>query len=611
MVYMSSDMLREVSDSLFEFLIEAFPTSKSYTRDDIEQDPMPPLIAHFLGQSLQHRLDVEIEHIRTVRSTWFDYDHPDVQHAYKSFVAALAQYSHIPSEEWRSTLKRATKLVIAHLILPTHTLVEFVFREEDGPLAAPVIYREISYFAAYPYLREAVETFLKKRQLKEIDRTRFSSLLTQVDRHMTANYSVDQWLRMQRPLFDLMRRVPQTRNQGVPIDMLSMFFGDKEAYEIQGRLQVEKEVHRISTIDEQALRSVIEGSVGPFEQELKETTPPVAISAENLVSEEPAAPTHSYRPASEVPLPQPVAAPLPEPDPDQDSKPKPLWEQFQKAPAPEEEAPAPAKQEPPSTQDETDNSVPLWMRFQKSGIASTAPTIKQAEPPQESPRESSHGSLHGSLHESLQQPPQESPLESPLKSVQEPPQQTIADSLVDAQNNGENYGPQVDFGPPPEPASTMPTEPPLASVASPDNVEGEQSLDANDIMPPAASPPPSFDDPYAAPPPSPYASSDEPPVFPEGYPSAEPQFRLSPLEQLEHDVLGSFGAGNREMFVEHLFAGSNDEYERLLTLLRGLDSWDDASQVIAEEVFKRYQVNIYSPAAITFTEHVEEQFRLQ
>ena len=116
-------MLREVSDSLFELLIEAFPTSKSYTRSDIEQDPMPPLLAHFLGQSLQHKLDVEVEHIRTVRSSWFDYEHPDVQHAYKSFVAALAQYAHIPSEEWRSTLKRATKLVIAHLILPTHTLV--------------------------------------------------------------------------------------------------------------------------------------------------------------------------------------------------------------------------------------------------------------------------------------------------------------------------------------------------------------------------------------------------------------------------------------------------------------------------------------------------------
>ena len=205
---MSSEMLREVSDSLFEFLIEAFPTNQSYSRADIEQDPMPPLMAHFLGQTLQHRLEDEIEHFRAVRSKWFDYDHAEVEDANKAFIEALAQHSRIPSEEWRGTLKRATKLVIAHLILPTHTLVEFVFHDDEGPLSATEIYRQLSYFAAYPYLREAIGTFLKKRELTEMDRTRFSSLLSQIDRHMTSSYTSDEWLRMLRPLFDLMRRVP-------------------------------------------------------------------------------------------------------------------------------------------------------------------------------------------------------------------------------------------------------------------------------------------------------------------------------------------------------------------------------------------------------------------
>jgi hypothetical protein len=308
-------MLREVSDSLFEFLIEAFPTDHAYSRSDIEQDPMPPLMAHFLGQTLQHKLDVEVEHLRTVRSTWFNYDHPEVQQSYKSFVAALAQHSQIPTEEWRGTLKRATKLVIAHLILPTHTLVEFVFRDDEAPLLAPVIYRHLSYFAAYPYLREAVETFLKKRQLKEIDRTRFSSLLVQIDRHMTANYSTDEWLRLLRPLFDLMRRVPQTRNQGIPIDLLSMFFGDKDAYEIQGRLQVEKEVHRMATIDEDSLRRVIDGSVEPFEQKLHPTPPPIFKAPAPAPAAEPtrkeSAP--SPRPPSETLVEDHEAAPPPPP----------------------------------------------------------------------------------------------------------------------------------------------------------------------------------------------------------------------------------------------------------------------------------------------------------
>ena len=418
---MSSDMLREVSESLFEFLIEAFPTDHSYSRSDIEQDPMPPLMAHFLGQTLQHKLDVEVEHLRTVRSSWFNYEHPEVQHTYKSFVASLAQHSQIPSEEWRGTLKRTTKLVIAHLILPTHTLVEFVFRDDEGPLLAPVIYRQLSYFAAYPYLREAVETFLKKRQLKEIDRTRFSSLLSQIDRHMTANYTTDEWLRLLRPLFDLMRRVPQTRTDGIPIDLLSMFFGDKEAYEIQGRLQVEKEVHRISSIDEASLRRVIDGSVGPFEQKLEEMPPPppsVPTTSAPATPEPSAAvpappprtPVFSQpeppKPVEQAPAPEetvtqiqtdpaPEGPPAPPPlspdqvspdEPKQDDASKdrrPLWEQFQKPASPAaDKAPAPSNGAPkPEESTDADGSVPLWMQFQdKSGkqpLASSIATPKQ------------------------------------------------------------------------------------------------------------------------------------------------------------------------------------------------------------------------------------------
>ena len=573
---MSSDMLREVSESLFEFLSEEFPTSQSYTRSDIEQDPMPPLLAHFLGQTLQHRLDVEVEHLRTVRSTWFDYEHPDVQHAYKSFVAALAQYSHIPSEEWRSTLKRATKLVIAHLILPTHTLVEFVFREEDGPLMAPVIYREISYFAAYPYLREAVETFLKKRQLKEIDRTRFSSLLTQVDRHMTANYSVDNWMRMLRPLFDLMRRVPLTRNQGVPIDMLTMFFGDKEAYDIQGRLQVEKEVHRVNTIDEAGLRRVIEGSVGPFEQELKTTDPVQEKKSQPAPPTKPET-TPSYLSQADAAKLQPTPAPepvAPQPEAEDDGQPKPLWEQFQ---APEEE-----REETPVEQTQSDESVPLWMKFQKTGVSSVASSMQapQAEPvmsPQLKPEAEPTPEL-----------PTEEPemQEAPVDEMPAPPVESIA---------------------PPEPV--LPPEPVAPAQPVEDRQPAPSHSDSVPFVAPQPEPVSSYANQFAPPPSSPYASQEVPPVFSDAPQYAEPIPELSPLEDLEQSVLGSYGANSRDMFVEHLFGGSSEAYESMLANLKALNSWEEASGVIAEEVFKKHQVNIYSPAAIMFTESIEEQYR--
>ena len=563
---MSSDMLREVSDSLFEYLIDAFPPNRSYSLSDIEQDPMPPLLAHFLTHSLQHRLDIEVEHLRSVRSPWFDYDHSEVQQNYKAFVASLARHSHIPAEEWRATLKRATKLVIAHLVLPTHTLVEYIFHDGEGPLPAPLIYRHLTYFAAYPYLREAVETFLKQRQLKELDRTRFSSLLAQIDKHMTANYEPHEWIRMLKPMFDLMRRVPFTNRQGVPLELLAMFFGDKDAYEIQERLLVEKELHRSALINDNLLRKIIEGSVEPFIQQVEtvstpapvQTTPPAEPPPrpapvphqppppppkEEVVQQtapQPAqeahflqhtinpketsqpAPMETPAPVQHAPEPAPAASPVAKP-PAESEKPKPLWEQFQQTGAPDEKQPeqngSPAPEPSPANA-----AMPLWMQFQKNADS------KEALSPS-------------------------SRMDRAGQAPASPPSPTVPNASATAPST-----------PIPQPVSDSP--------------ETSPSTFAHGLAPDPA-----------------------PPV-------SRPISKPVTLEQLEFSVLGLYGSSNRQMFIDNLFAGSPQEYQQLLQRLDAIENWTQASALIAENVFKKHNVNIYSPAAIMFTESVEEQYKI-
>ena len=510
---MSSDMLREASESLFEFLTENFPSERSYSRSDIEQDPMPPLLAHFLTQTLQHKLEIEVEHLRSIRSPWFDYDHVNVQDSYKSFVSSLAHHSFIPSEEWRANLKRATKLVIAHLVLPTHTLVEYIFHEGEGPLPAPVIYRQLVYFAAYPYLKEAVEAFLKQRQLKEIDRTRFSSLLTQIDKHMTANYTADDWLRLLKPMFDLMRRIPLTSKLGAPIDLLSMFFGDKDAYEIQERLQVEKELHRTTMINEVGLRRVLEGSVEPFEQKLTPTTRPAPPQPEQKKTT-PSAPPQKQEVQEKQTTPEPSQVQAEE----QPNSPKPLWEQFQqnKVKPPEKPVSNGREPKPPKTDDQ---AIPLWMQFQN-----------KPEVPAPKPVSSSPG------------------VEQQARPAPEP---------------------QTQYAPPSPAINPSPAAP------------------INGTLPNTA-------------PATEGAKETQPKLDPE----------TMTLEQLEFSVLGLYGTSNRQMFIEHLFEGSSNAYKLTLMRLCTLSTWTMASHLIAEEVFKKNNVNIYSPAAIMFTESIEEQYKL-
>jgi hypothetical protein len=81
------------------------------------------------------------------------------------------------------------------------------------------------------------------------------------------------------------------------------------------------------------------------------------------------------------------------------------------------------------------------------------------------------------------------------------------------------------------------------------------------------------------------------------------------LAALERDVFGTTNPPNRSVYVEKLFQGDEDAYRRALERLRTIETWGEASQVIAKEVFRAHQVNIYSDAAVHFTNAVEAAFK--
>lgn len=81
-----------------------------------------------------------------------------------------------------------------------------------------------------------------------------------------------------------------------------------------------------------------------------------------------------------------------------------------------------------------------------------------------------------------------------------------------------------------------------------------------------------------------------------------------PLDQLEHMVLGRQAARNRSMYVAELFDHSEEAYRSALLRLRESRSWQEASRIIANDVFRPRGVDIYSDPAIAFTDAVEARF---
>ena len=78
---------------------------------------------------------------------------------------------------------------------------------------------------------------------------------------------------------------------------------------------------------------------------------------------------------------------------------------------------------------------------------------------------------------------------------------------------------------------------------------------------------------------------------------------------LERHLLGSIPPSHRTAYVRQLFQGSVDDYRRTLERIRDATSWNEASNIIAKDIFQANQVNIYSDVAVHFTDAVEAHFR--
>jgi hypothetical protein len=81
------------------------------------------------------------------------------------------------------------------------------------------------------------------------------------------------------------------------------------------------------------------------------------------------------------------------------------------------------------------------------------------------------------------------------------------------------------------------------------------------------------------------------------------------LSTLERAVFGSSNPPKRDLYVQKLFQGDREDYRSVLNRLREIESWSTASQIIASDVFRAHQVNIYSDAAVHFTNAVEAGFK--
>ncbi|TDI69719.1 MAG: hypothetical protein E2O85_05020 [Bacteroidetes bacterium] len=95
-------------------------------------------------------------------------------------------------------------------------------------------------------------------------------------------------------------------------------------------------------------------------------------------------------------------------------------------------------------------------------------------------------------------------------------------------------------------------------------------------------------------------------IQPQTQPQIQPQTRTS--TRSEETILGD-AIRYRGRFIEELFESDPVAFESAIDRLSGVQSWEEASQILTQEVFRKYRIDIYGETAILFTNAIEKQVK--
>jgi hypothetical protein len=577
-------MLSSAIEALYRELLDDLPADRPYKASDLRDASLPEPIAHFLRRILDQRVDAEMEHIRDLPEDWLDLDQAEIGKGLDRLESALRRHAWIPANLWADALGHAVEHVVGFLIRPARTAADFVFDDEEEARSRAAIERRLTYFSAYPYLLEIVAGYFDRKGIDELTRGDFAAVLQRIERELARAYQAEDWVRLIQPIFDVLERVPDYSDRGVPINLLRSFFEAKGASEYVARLDALRSGQRTRHLSREEMTEILIPDDARDAPARPDEAQPGADAAKDVqtvpdAADLPDVETQADRPPETVP-----------------SEPEDLFSPLA------EEVEAPDAQAPVTEEPEPEEASPVTEAFTPQDQPSVAKKDIPAAPPR-----------------IIEEEPDPGTEAARGRGAAAPSHPASASTGEDVPATAPPAGPT---GPPPAPAA--PAAPPSAKPSD----EGPKEKGVPLWMryqkaPPGPGPTQQHRENRTSGEVQPLwmkfrKASDSkkrpPEPGPKGpgaaaAPAAHPPVRAaSPTSRIDVTVLGP-AADERDLFIEELFRGDVEAYERVMSRLAEASDWSRASQIIGREVFQPFKVNIYSDPAITFTEAVERRFR--
>lgn len=370
-------MIQEVSTALFEAVSQRLEADGPISRRGVEDANIPDPLRDYLIGILEREAERIASTINEQRDEWVA-ESVDVRRARTAFAVAASRNVQIPADRTETVLRSACDSVVRYLIQPARALQAAVFEgRASDRVEVEDILDGIRPFAAYPYFQDVLQHYFNEKEIEDIDRARLEGIFQRIDRQMTSDFEPADWADLLDPLFETLAAADPYK-EGVPAEMLRLFFRDKEAGELLIRLEDFEDDDLIARSE---LSAVLEAPPVVVEEEPE-------VELEEIQEVEEVEDVQPERAAAPQQRPPDVAARQQSPQkeaekPSEGAGPVPLWKQFQQKPAqqqappkappqrqppPQRPAPQPSKASPPSGP-----SKPIWQQFRPDPAAGTIP----------------------------------------------------------------------------------------------------------------------------------------------------------------------------------------------------------------------------------------------
>ncbi|MBN8587026.1 MAG: hypothetical protein J0L94_01765 [Rhodothermia bacterium] len=621
-------MLQETSHNLYHQLLAAFPAVKAYRPIDFSTPEMPPDIGHFLQKALVHRASFELEHFT---SPWFRMDASGIAETFALLRKQLGEFAQFPAEDWAAALENATGIVLSYLVRPSHTLVGFVFGRQNDALAPEVVLRRMQYFAAYPYFTEILSAFLERKQGEVLAKERCLDLFSQIDRKMVEGYDVPHWLTLLKPLFEVFRFINPDGSNAVPTTLLAVFFQDKGEDGLYRRLLFEGQIRQKGVLKPDELRTFLENDPKVEEgrsvsfRSQSETGEDEVVPLAELGSERdevvPATELGSERdevvPVAELGSERDEVVPATELGSERDEVITPFGEIS-------DMMPKEASQEASSDSDDFAAALALSDQLAKTfkpsamsiplpiapEVVSTSDealprSVEEEAQPSATTETDKVTDEHSAELEDIPTHTAEEVLAAIIEAAENAPVAKGSPDQEDTVSNIQDEKPALAEDQPPQKMTTGPIRMHnLLRETLGVGKDGAASAETPHLQPPTLAS--TLRQPSGLPlwkqfnqkaPPEQARQATTAPN-----PALEAAMRLEPI------ILGFLSPERRTWFLRTLFNNSPSFYLELLEKLRVCKTWNEASEVIAIELFLKNNIDIYSEVAVVFTDAVETRY---